>query len=333
MRVLFNTYPVAFDCPGGGEIQILRTKKFLEKIGVDIELYDLWNPQLNRTDVVHYFSVQGGSINFCSYVKRLGLPLVISPILWLDRDKELYPLDEIRELFKLSDLVLPNSHAEAELLSDFFKIPREKFHITMNAVDETFHKAIPGELFRAKFSINGPFLLNVGNIEVRKNQLNLIRAVKDTGMQIVLLGNIRDRAYFQECLKEGDGFLMYLGYVEHESELLMSAYNACEVFVLPSTLETPGLSALEAAASGTKVVITSIGSTWEYFKNYVTYIDPYNIENIRTGIIKELATIRDESLKKNVIKNFTWDKTALQALEAYTKVLNKVKVKAKSKNK
>ena len=72
MRVLFNTYPVAFDCPGGGEMQLLKCKQALESLGVEVLLFDPWRPQFEQVDVVHYFSVQGGSMNFCDYVKRLS---------------------------------------------------------------------------------------------------------------------------------------------------------------------------------------------------------------------------------------------------------------------
>lgn len=325
MRVLFNTYPVAFDCPGGGEIQILKTKKFLEQLGIDVEQFNLWQPQLDSVDIVHYFSVQGGSINFCSHVKRLGLPLIISPILWLGRDKDSYPLGEIRELLHLSDLVLPNSNAEADLLADFFDLPKKKFFVTRNAVDESFFSTVSGEIFRSQFKQNKPFILNVANIEKRKNQLNLIKALIGTGLELVILGNIRDNEYFQECMKAGEGFVKYLGHVRHESELLRSAYRSCELFALPSTLETPGLSALEAAATGAKLVVTSIGCTEEYFEDKAAFVDPYNVKSIREGIQKALSKKKDNLLRAHVQERFTWDQTAIQVRRAYEKVLKTYK--------
>lgn len=321
MRVLFNTYPVAFDCPGGGEIQLLKTKESLERLGVKIELFNLWKPQFNSVDLVHYFSVQGGSINFCSYVKRKGLPLIISPIIWLGNDKESYPLAEIKELLNLSDLILPSSMAELNQLSHFFNIPKEKFFMVRNGVDPSFSTPISGVLFREKFNITGPFILNVANIEPRKNQLNLIQALKGLGLQLVILGNIRDQQYFNECLKIGKDFVNYIGYIDHESDVLKSAYTACDLFVLPSLLETPGLSALEAGAAGAKIVITEIGCTREYFGDMVTYVDPYNIDNIRNGILTEMNLQRDDALKKYIIENFTWPKIGIQIKEAYERVL------------
>jgi len=43
--------------------------------------------------------------------------------------------------------------------------------------------------------------------------------------------------------------------------MLASAYAACDVFVLPSMFETPGIAALEAGLAGAKIVITKYGGT------------------------------------------------------------------------
>lgn len=321
MKVLFNTYPVAFDCPGGGEIQLLKTKEALETLGVEVVFFDLWNPMPGDVDVVHYFSVQGGSINFCSYVKKKGLPLVISPIIWLGKDRDKYPLNEIGELLQIADVIFPNSIAERKQLAGFFSLDESKFHVTYNAIEKEFVASARSDEFRRAFGIKGPFVLNVANIEERKNQLGLVRAMKGMGIDLVLLGNIRDRALFHACMTEGKDFVRYVSHIPHEHPLLKSAYDSCDLFVLPSLLETPGLSALEAAARGKKLVITEIGATGEYFGEFVTYVDPYSVESIRKGIEKELKAHRDGSLRHYVSEKFTWWRAGQQALEGYGKAI------------
>lgn len=325
MRILFNTYPVAFFYPGGGEIQLLKTKEGIEKKGIEVKLFNTWKPQLKKVDLVHYFSIMGDSVNFCSYVKKIGLPLVISPIIWLGRDKETYPLAGMKALFDLCDLILPNSVMELEKFSRFFKIPKEKFFVVRNGVDPSFSSRIPENLFREKFGIKNEFLLNVANIERRKNQLSLIRAIKKMGLDLILFGNIRDESYFNKCMSEGKGFIKYLGYINHDSDTLKSAYRACKLFVLPSLLETPGLAALEAAAAGAKIVITEIGSTKEYFGNMATYVDPYDINDIHKTILRALRNKKNQGLSKYIIENFNWEKTGEQTIEAYQLVLDKHK--------
>lgn len=327
MRVLFNTFPVAFDCPGGGEIQLLRCQEALAKLGVEVLLYDMWRPQFDQVDVVHHFSVQGGSSVFCNYAKAKGLPLVISPILWITPESYqagIYPVDEIRHLLHLADRLLPNSGAEAEALASVFHVPADKFVPIVNGVDEYFlNQTADPQLFLDTYSITPPFLLNVANIEPRKNQLALVQAVRELDIPLIMLGNIRDRDYFDHCVAAGDGCFRYLGYVDHYSPLLLSAYAACAAFVLPSTLETPGLAALEAAALGAKVVVTQEGCTHEYFGDAVTYIDPHSIESIQAGIIQQLKAPVPPDLQARVANTFTWQTAAQQLSQVYSQVVNR----------
>ena len=81
IKVIVNTYPTAFITPGGGEIQLKNTFnaiKSINSIEIDISLYDMWNPNIEKADIVHFFSVYGGSLNFCENVKKLGKKLVFS---------------------------------------------------------------------------------------------------------------------------------------------------------------------------------------------------------------------------------------------------------------
>lgn len=317
MKVLFNTYPVAFDCPGGGEIQLLNTQEALEEAGVTIIRFDQWHPQFNEVDVVHHFSVQGGSMNFCGHVHRLGKPLVISPILWLGRDKDNYPLSEIEALLQTSDMVFPNSKAEKEKFIDYFGIHPAKFHVTHNAVENRFiHSHAPAG-FMSQFGFSSPFILNVANIETRKNQLNLIRAVKGEQLNLVLVGNIRDQDYFEQCMREGKGFVRYLGYIDHADPILIAAYKECELFILPSLLETPGLAALEAAACGAKVVVTEIGCTKEYFADLATYVDPYSTDSILKSIRTAWQRTNNDHLVEHVAAKFRWQRTAQEVIAGY----------------
>ncbi|HIE1649522.1 TPA: glycosyltransferase [Burkholderia cenocepacia] len=286
MKVLFATYPMAFHTPGGGEIQLLAYRKHLPAHDVDVTLLDPWNPRFLEHDVVHFFSCVGGSVHFCNFVKQLQLPLVVSSSLWVTEDtKHLYPMGEIHHQFSLADRVVTNSDIESDTLARVFELPREKFVSVLNGVEPIFYDRQPASAFRDAFDLRGRFILNVGNIEPRKNQLALVRAMKSfPELKLVLIGHQRDQAYARACLEEGGDQVIYLGALPHESPVLRAAYAACEVFCLPSTLETPGLAALEAHAAGARIAITQVGSTQEYFGNHVTYLDPNDVSSIAQSI-------------------------------------------------
>jgi glycosyltransferase involved in cell wall biosynthesis len=327
MRVLFNTYPVAFDCPGGGEIQLLRNKEGLERLGVEVILFDPWHPQFDRVDLVHYFSVQGGSMNFCGHVKRRGLPLVISPILWLTEAGEAqYPMGEIHALLHAAGVILPNSDAEKNQLADRFGLEPSRFRVIPNGVSDSFRQLGDLDLFPRHADLNGPFVLTVANIEPRKNQLGVIAALQGMDMPLILAGNVRDQDYFRQCMVLGGEMVRYVGYLDHDGPLLRSAYRSCELFVLAGLLETPGLAALEAATQGAGIVITEVGSTREYFEDMVTYVNPTDVESIRSGIELGLTKGRDGRLRDHVLQSFTWDHAARALRDAYGEAVNKVRL-------
>jgi len=318
VRVLFEPYPWAFVTPGGGERQLLEYAEHLPSHGVGVTMHDHWHSTLNAVDVVHFFSCIGGSFHFCNYVRQRGLPLVISSSLWVDEaTKHLYPIDEIRSQLALADVVVPNSHAEAEALANFVGLSREQSIPVMNGVDPRFAAPHDPSLFRRMFEIDGPFILNVANIENRKNQLNLVRALIGNELPLVIIGQIREPDYAERVFAEAGGRVRYLGFLEHDDPLLASAYAACTVFALPSICETPGLAALEAAAAGASVVVTRVGAAREYFGNMCHYVDPADPADIARGIDAALAADPQSVLSSHVVENFTWPRVTAALPDIY----------------
>ena len=101
LKILFNTYPTAFDIPGGGEVQLMQTKNAIESFGHNIELYNQWSPQFKKFDLIHFFSVYGGSEVFCRTVKKHNIPLIVSPVLYPIDNLDQYPIKEINNILHL----------------------------------------------------------------------------------------------------------------------------------------------------------------------------------------------------------------------------------------
>jgi glycosyltransferase involved in cell wall biosynthesis len=327
MKIVFNTYPWAFDVPGGGEMQLMAYHRYLPMVGATPTLFDAWNPSLDDFDIVHYFSVVGGSVHFCGYVKRLGLPLVVSSSLWITKEtRELYPVEEIRAQLALADIVVANADVEGDQLSQVLDLPREKFITVYNGVEDEFLDPADPNLFRQREPGCESFLLTVGNIEPRKNQLSLVRALKRfQDLKLVLIGYVRDPVYADQCFREGKDQIVYLGPLPHSAALLRAAMAACDAFVIPSTLETPSLAALEAAAQGARVLINEVGSTREYFGDLATYLNPNDVDSIAEGIAKVLSSARSsDELRDKISSNFTWRRVLPSLTKAYGELLNRM---------
>jgi glycosyltransferase involved in cell wall biosynthesis len=57
MKVLFQTRTNLFDAPGGDMVQMLKTKEFLEKEGVSVDISLELEPNLDHYDLVHLFNL------------------------------------------------------------------------------------------------------------------------------------------------------------------------------------------------------------------------------------------------------------------------------------
>ena len=325
MKVLFYTYPVAFVTPGGGEIQLLETKKALQNLGVQVDMFDIANPNLADYDVLHTFSVQAGVHQLHEVARRYDIRIVNSPIMWIKKGAHKYCMHNLYHVMNSCDLVLPNSIAEKNCFLDFYDLPDQKYHVTYNGIDPEVLTPVSSQLFCDKFGFTDKtYLLCVGNIEPRKNQYRIIEAANRLNLPLVLIGHVRDQNYYNQCKSIMTDNIRYVGALPHNSDLLKSAYTGAKIHICAGLLETPGLVSLEAATLGTPIVSTNEGSAHEYFLDLIQYCDPLSVDSISEAI-RKTATIGVDTakLQSRMTKTFTWDNTAKQTLAGYEKVLTK----------
>lgn len=57
MKVLFQTRTNLFDAPGGDLVQMLKTKEFLEKLGIHVYISLAFKTDLTSYDIVNLFNL------------------------------------------------------------------------------------------------------------------------------------------------------------------------------------------------------------------------------------------------------------------------------------
>jgi len=197
------------------------------------------------------------------------------------------------------------------------------FTVTPHGVNASpFSEASP-EPFVSTFGIRD-FVLCVGALDRRKNQLLLIEALKGTSLPIVLLGPAFEQDYLDVCKIQGGSRVLFTGRLG--LDLVASAYKAASVHVLPSYAEGAALANLEAAAAGCAMVVSNRSSEFEYFGAAPFYCSPNDPESIRTAVFKAIQSgsvekARWRNLSGHVTGNFTWRKTAELTMGVYEKVL------------
>ncbi len=324
MRVMLNTYPMAFAMPGGGERQLLGIYSELPEHGIQPLLFDLWQPRVDEVDIVHFFSVVGGSMHFCRFVKQYGLPLVISPNLWIDDTSiDELPFHEIADQLQLADKIVVNSYTEASNYKEMFKIEDDKIQVVKAGIPKAFLEKADPQLAVDTLGLSQEFVLCVGSLHPRKNQLALIKAMRRfPDVKLVLFGHIRDKSYANLCVEEGGDQVLFAGLVPHSAQLLRSAMVASAAFILPSFVESPSMASLEAGAQGAQMILTRIGSEEEYFGDLAHYVDPNNVNDIARALEKVLSTKADSDKLVQLIKDkYTLEATCQGLANVYKDVL------------
>ena len=324
---------------GGGEVQMHKTADALARLGVEVVRID--HPKdLRAVDVAHFFGSRPEYVEWVAAARRIGVPSAVSTIAWFDlasywEDAGSFPNKLAtagkflartacprlpswrRRLYHAADLLLPNSRAEARQLIRLFQVPKHAVHVVPNAADLRFAEAAPGP-FVERFGLSD-FVLCPGRIEPRKNQLTLIRALRDTSVPLVVLGRPvpGHETYAARCRSEASERVRFIDSLPHDDPCLASAYAACGCLALVSRFETPGLVALEAGLTGTPLVLTRGGATREYFGEFARYVRPRRVSEIRRSVRRALQAPRNPALAEHVRARFTWDETARATLAAY----------------
>lgn len=217
------------------------------------------------------------------------------------------------------DYYLPNAEIEMEVFQRRFgKGKILPYLVIPNGVDVDTKAS---SCHNQRFEQFKDCVLCVGRIDGRKNQLNLIRALKDVEIPVVFVGQSapNHRSYMDKIKKEAGPRMHFLGWVGHE--YLADLYKNAKVHVCPSWYETPGLASLEAGAAGCNIVVTNKGSTREYFGSYAYYCEPDSVSSIRDAVLKAYYAPQNDRLKGIILENYTWEKAAEKTAIAYETVM------------
>ncbi len=226
----------------------------------------------------------------------------------------------VAEMLAIADHVSVCSLHEIGMLVRAAPTVRTPFTVVAHGVAaHDFADADP-QTFVDRYGV-ADFILCVGSVEPRKNQLLLIEAIRDLGRPIVLIGptHAGHGDYLAKCCFRGGDALTYIE--ELPRELVACAYKAAAVHALPSFAEGSALSTMEAAAAGCEIVTSNRGSELEYYGDLVRTCDPLSPSSIRAAVEHALRHRHGERLAVHM-RRFSWERTAEATLAAYRRTLH-----------
>ncbi|MBO6524497.1 MAG: glycosyltransferase family 4 protein [Balneolaceae bacterium] len=324
---------------GGVRTQALQTAEALGKLNVEVDFVSPWQEGI-EVDITHVFVAGPDTLGILRRCSELGIKTVLSPVFFSNRsattiasslkaEKMLSKVGSgIRSDFgikaeacQIADLVLPNTPAEAELIEKGFEINSSKILVVPNGVETRFKNSTT-DSFIKKYGFKD-FVLFVGQAGApRKNVIKLLEVAPKIKAPIVIIGSLYDDEYGQQCKKLANtaGNITFIDTIDHDSELLSSAYAACHTFVLPSKYETPGIAAMEAALAGANIAITEKGGTRDYFKDWVEYLNPQSNDSIVKAVNLSLRKKKSQDLKNHILNHYSWGEIGRRTLDAYNKL-------------
>lgn len=174
------------------------------------------------------------------------------------------------------------------------------------------------ELCAERFGVRD-FVLCVGRLESRKNQLMLLHALRDDDIPLVFVNSSAfDDEYGRLCRAyPRRGRTIFTGRVD--AETLCALYAAARVHALPSWYELPGLVSLEAAWAGCEVVAPDWGTLPSYLGDLVHYCDPSDPDSIRRAVLAALGSSK-ASGARDALAQCTWESAAQRVLGVYEDV-------------
>ena len=236
--------------------------------------------------------------------------------------QKIYAKIVIAQAIKRSDLVFTVSEFSKNEIKKYTKT-KKNIEVIYNAVNLELFRVINNVSFlkkiKNKYQLPDNFILFVGNVKPHKNLKSIILAIKNTGINLVIVGQ-------KEGFITGDPHLFELinnfhlkdkvfftGYVENDE--LPVLYNLATTFVFPSIYEGFGIPPLEAQACGCPVVCSNKASLPEICgKDNVVYCDPLNVEELKKKIAQvwQNNKIQDDLKKRGLenIKRFSWKKSS-----------------------
>jgi glycosyltransferase involved in cell wall biosynthesis len=229
-------------------------------------------------------------------------------------------------------IVITVSETSKRDIIQFYPFTRNKIVVTHEAGGPIVN--VQGEpTVVDKYTQGKEFILTVGTVQPRKNIARLVQAyiilrqLQITTARLVIVGRSQWQGSEIQQIAAGSMYshdIIFTGYLDDAA--VAALYQACAVFIYPSLYEGFGLPLLEAMSFGAPVITSNTSSLPEVAGDAALLIDPLSIEQI-TDALKRILT--DPNLSENLrmcgrkrASQFTWQRTALETLEAYKLALN-----------
>jgi len=291
--------------------------KDLEKDG--IELYHGTSNEL---------PISLGNCNIKTVVDIHDLLFLRFPKFYSFFDRQIFRL-KTEFACKNADIIVATSQATKYDIVKFYGTNPEKIKVVYQSCDPSFYierSVEETQLVTEKYKLPKEYILCVGTIQERKNQKQILEALKicKTKIPLVLVGGGKE--YKKELVQfaKENQLDLYIPEIFVRNEDLPAIYQMASIFVFPGLYEGFGIPVLEAMASKTQVITSINTSMGEIATNTLNLINPLSPEDIAERIESFLNNKNESLIEENFQRalEFSNKNFAKSILSIYKKLLS-----------
>ena len=292
-------------------IQCSVAQSRFDSSGFFKRLYNIVEATLRQGEINHIT----GDVHFLSYL--------------LARDKTLLTILDCvvmynakglrRYLLRLFWYVIPAkrvrliaviSQATKDELLRFISCDPDKVRVVPVCISPNFMQ------YAKSFNFNKPRILQIGTSK-NKNLKRLVCALQGIPCQLDIVGKLS----IEQIADLHDSHIEFTNSFNISEPEIINKYNECDFVTFVSTYEGFGMPILEANAVGRPVITSNLLSMPEVAGDAACIVDPYNVAEIRAGILK---IINDSDYREVLVNNgltnarrFNAEEVARQYYEIY----------------
>ena len=236
---------------------------------------------------------------------------------------------------KKVDAVICDSRTSKEDIANKLSFPKSKIHVVYLAASPNFRKIDDQKFLNGiskKYKLPKKFALYVGDVNWHKNIGNMLKAIKISNVDLVMVGKALVDSRLPESRKINDltkklkldNQIVKIGFIEERD--LTAIYNLAKVTLLPSYYEGFGLPVLESMACGTPVVASNVSSIPEISEDTIFFCEPTDPEDIAKKVKEVFSLPQDklDELSEKLIgeaKKYSWHRVASETVNVYRSVI------------
>ena len=212
-----------------------------------------------------------------------------------------------------ADMIIAISEQTKRDYMEFFGVDKNRIRVVYQGCHEAYWTEVREDKkkrVRESLGLPSEYILCVGALEERKNQIRIIEAIvaSKTGLPLVLVGRGNEK-YKQQLLSNAKHYGVQIAIIENAVQAdLPAIYTMASLFVYPSLFEGFGIPILEAARCQVPIIASSGTCFEEIAGEGALYASPTDSEFLGEAI---RSTIQDRERTRERIQ------TALRNTERF----------------